>query len=147
MKSDQLIEYAAARIHDVFAVSFDEARAHAAELVEVIAAHGGLPSQDQIEGRLERHFANRLAWRSADRKQQYLEGAANRASGYTEFLDRARTEWWKKWFIILDIAATGAATIAALASATLVLGVVYWLLRERDEQSPVSAPRHDIAPR
>ena len=50
-------------------------------------------------------------------------------------------------FIILDIAATGAATIAALASATLVLGIVYWLLRERDDHSPVSAPRHDVAPR
>ena len=50
-------------------------------------------------------------------------------------------------FIILDIATTGAATIAALASATLVLGIVYWLLRERDDPSPVSAPRHDIAPR
>ena len=50
-------------------------------------------------------------------------------------------------FIILDVAATGAATIAALASATLVLGIVYWLLRERDHQAPVSAPRHDIAPR
>ena len=48
-------------------------------------------------------------------------------------------------FIILDIAATGAATIAALAGATLVLGIVYWLLRERDDQSAVSAPRHDIA--
>ena len=44
-------------------------------------------------------------------------------------------------FIILDIAATSAATIAALASATLVLGIVYWLLRERDDQSAVSAPR------
>jgi uncharacterized membrane protein (DUF373 family) len=50
-------------------------------------------------------------------------------------------------FIILDIAATGAATIAALAGATLVLGIVYWLLRERDDQSRVSTPRHDIAPR
>ena len=50
-------------------------------------------------------------------------------------------------FIILDVAATGAATIAALASATLVLGIVYWLLRERDHQAPVSAPRHDIARR
>ena len=37
-------------------------------------------------------------------------------------------------FVILDITATGAATIAALASATLVLGVVYWLLRERDDR-------------
>lgn len=36
-------------------------------------------------------------------------------------------------FIILDTAATGAATIAALAGAILVLGVVYWLLRERDD--------------
>ena len=35
---------------------------------------------------------------------------------------------------------------AHLAGATLVLGIVYWLLRERDDQSPVSAPRHDIAP-
>ena len=33
-------------------------------------------------------------------------------------------------FIILDTAATGAATIGALAGATLVLGIVYWLLRE-----------------
>lgn len=50
-------------------------------------------------------------------------------------------------FIILDTAATGAATIAALAGATLVLGIVYWLLRERDDQSAVPTPRHDIAPR
>jgi uncharacterized membrane protein (DUF373 family) len=50
-------------------------------------------------------------------------------------------------FIILDIAATSAATIAALAGATLVLGIVYWLLRERDDQSLVSAPRQDMAPR
>ncbi len=37
-------------------------------------------------------------------------------------------------FIILDVYATGAATIAALAVATLVLGIVYWLLRERDDR-------------
>ena len=36
-------------------------------------------------------------------------------------------------FVILDTVATSAATIAALAVATLVLGVVYWLLRERDD--------------
>lgn len=33
--------------------------------------------------------------------------------------------------VILDITATGAATIAALASATLALGIVFWLLSER----------------
>jgi uncharacterized membrane protein (DUF373 family) len=37
-------------------------------------------------------------------------------------------------FVILDSSATGAGTIAALAAATLVLGVVYWLLRERDDR-------------
>jgi uncharacterized membrane protein (DUF373 family) len=37
-------------------------------------------------------------------------------------------------FVILDIATTSAATIAALASTTLVLGIVYWLLRERDDR-------------
>ena len=37
-------------------------------------------------------------------------------------------------FVILDSSATGASTIAALAGATLVLGVVYWLLRERDDR-------------
>ena len=37
-------------------------------------------------------------------------------------------------FVILDTNATSASTIAALASATLVLGVVYWLLRERDDR-------------
>jgi uncharacterized membrane protein (DUF373 family) len=37
-------------------------------------------------------------------------------------------------FVILDTAATGPATIAALAGATLVLGIVYWLLRERDDR-------------
>ncbi|MGH7768955.1 MAG: phosphate-starvation-inducible PsiE family protein [Candidatus Binatia bacterium] len=37
-------------------------------------------------------------------------------------------------FVILNIEATGPATIAALASATLVLGIVYWLLRERDDR-------------
>jgi uncharacterized membrane protein (DUF373 family) len=37
-------------------------------------------------------------------------------------------------FVILDASSTGAATIAALAAATLVLGIVYWLLRERDDR-------------
>jgi uncharacterized membrane protein (DUF373 family) len=37
-------------------------------------------------------------------------------------------------FVILDIHATSASTIAALAGATLVLGMVYWLLRERDDR-------------
>jgi uncharacterized membrane protein (DUF373 family) len=40
-------------------------------------------------------------------------------------------------FVILDTQETSAATIAALASAMLVLGVVYWLLRERDDRSAV----------
>ena len=37
-------------------------------------------------------------------------------------------------FVILDTSATSAGTIAALACAALVLGVVYWLLRERDDR-------------
>jgi len=37
-------------------------------------------------------------------------------------------------FVILDSSTTPASTIAALAGATLVLGVVYWLLRERDDR-------------
>lgn len=37
-------------------------------------------------------------------------------------------------FVVLDAATTAASTIAALAGATLVLGVVYWLLRERDDR-------------
>lgn len=37
-------------------------------------------------------------------------------------------------FVVLDSATTPAMTIAALAAATLVLGVVYWLLRERDDR-------------
>jgi uncharacterized membrane protein (DUF373 family) len=36
-------------------------------------------------------------------------------------------------FVILDTG-TSPATIAALAAAALVLGVVYWLLRERDDR-------------
>lgn len=45
-------------------------------------------------------------------------------------------------FIILDSAATEAETIGALAGATLVLGVVYWLLRERDDRSAAAGSRH-----
>lgn len=37
-------------------------------------------------------------------------------------------------FIILDASSTEPAMVAALAAATLVLGVVYWLLRERDDR-------------
>ena len=37
-------------------------------------------------------------------------------------------------FIILDTKATDAATIAALSFSILVLGVVYWLMRERDDK-------------
>jgi uncharacterized membrane protein (DUF373 family) len=41
-------------------------------------------------------------------------------------------------FIILDSKTTGAETIAALALATLVLGVVYWLLRDREDRLPAT---------
>ena len=37
-------------------------------------------------------------------------------------------------FVVLDATVTGPATVAALAGATLVLGLVYWLLRERDDR-------------
>jgi uncharacterized membrane protein (DUF373 family) len=37
-------------------------------------------------------------------------------------------------FVILDSSAMSAGKIAALAFATLVLGLVYWLLRERDNR-------------
>jgi uncharacterized membrane protein (DUF373 family) len=47
-------------------------------------------------------------------------------------------------FVILDIHSTDAATIAALAAATLVLGLVYWLLRERDDRL---ARRRRVQPR
>ena len=39
-------------------------------------------------------------------------------------------------FIILDIAEIGAGQLFGRAAITLVLGVVYWLLRERDDRAP-----------
>lgn len=47
-------------------------------------------------------------------------------------------------FVILDTNATSASTIAALAGATLVLGIVYWLLRDRDERS-AAAERDELS--
>ena len=41
-------------------------------------------------------------------------------------------------FIILDTNESSAETIAALAGATFVLGLVYWLLRERDDRLKTS---------
>ena len=38
-------------------------------------------------------------------------------------------------FIVLNFEVTSAATIAALALAVIALGVVYWLLRERDDRA------------
>jgi uncharacterized membrane protein (DUF373 family) len=37
-------------------------------------------------------------------------------------------------FVVLEPGATGADMVAALAGATLVLGIVFWLLRERDDR-------------
>jgi uncharacterized membrane protein (DUF373 family) len=43
-------------------------------------------------------------------------------------------------FIILDLAVTEPATIAALALATLVLGGVYWLVRDADDRCDPAPP-------
>lgn len=39
-------------------------------------------------------------------------------------------------FVVLDPSDTNPAKIAALSGATLALGAVYWLLRERDDRQP-----------
>ncbi|HZC34529.1 MAG TPA: phosphate-starvation-inducible PsiE family protein, partial [Chthoniobacterales bacterium] len=44
-------------------------------------------------------------------------------------------------FIILNIEATPATTVGALAFAVIVLGVVYWLMRERDDRVPTVQSR------
>ena len=43
-------------------------------------------------------------------------------------------------FIILDLKEVSAEQLIGLAAITLVLGVTYWLLRERDERRATSAP-------
>jgi len=43
-------------------------------------------------------------------------------------------------FIILDLGATSGEQLLGLAAITLVLGVVYWLMRERDDRA-TSIPR------
>jgi uncharacterized membrane protein (DUF373 family) len=45
-------------------------------------------------------------------------------------------------FVILDTHAASAATIAALAGATLVPGVVYWLLRDREDRAAQAEGGH-----
>ena len=45
-------------------------------------------------------------------------------------------------FIILDVNETGAAAMAAMAFVTLALGLVYWMMRERDDRlcPPTQSP-------
>jgi uncharacterized membrane protein (DUF373 family) len=50
-------------------------------------------------------------------------------------------------FIILDTKSTEPETVAALAGATLVLGIVYWLLRERDDRIESPGAHDDIGAR
>ena len=49
-------------------------------------------------------------------------------------------------FIILDTKSTEPETVAAVAGATLVLGIVYWLLRERDDRlaTPAAGADSDV---
>lgn len=44
-------------------------------------------------------------------------------------------------FIILDLGKTDAATIAALAFATLALGSIYWIIRRQDREAMPARPR------
>ena len=46
-------------------------------------------------------------------------------------------------FVVLEAAGNEPALVAALAGATLVLGLVYWLLRERDDRVAPDRPEPD----
>lgn len=46
--------------------------------------------------------------------------------------------------IILDLSQTDATKMAAIAGSTLALGIVYWLLRERDDRLNGLTPRREI---
>ena len=48
-------------------------------------------------------------------------------------------------FIILDLADVSASQLLGLATVTLVLGIVYWLLRERDDRTASHAGRTPAA--
>ena len=43
-------------------------------------------------------------------------------------------------FIILDLGNVSSGQLLGLAAVTLVLGVVYWLMRERDDRLPPLVP-------
>lgn len=46
-------------------------------------------------------------------------------------------------FVVLEATGTEPQMVAALAGATLVLGLVYWLLRERDDRAAPGRPERD----
>lgn len=46
-------------------------------------------------------------------------------------------------FIILDLHEMGSGQLLGLAAIALVLGVVYWLMRERDDRLPGVSKRRD----
>jgi uncharacterized membrane protein (DUF373 family) len=46
-------------------------------------------------------------------------------------------------FVVLEATTTEPAMVAALAGATLVLGLVYWLLRERDDRAAAERLERD----
>lgn len=50
-------------------------------------------------------------------------------------------------FVILDTKSTEPKAVAALAGAALALGIVYWLLRERDDRIEPPDAREDIGAR
>ena len=49
----------------------------------------------------------------------------------------------RKFIVVLEATGTEPAMVAALAAATLVLGLVYWLLRERDDRATPDALERD----
>lgn len=50
-------------------------------------------------------------------------------------------------FIILDLGAVSGEQLLGLAAITLVLGVVYWLMRERDDRAASTPHRSQESPR
>ena len=94
-----LASFIAARLHEKYVITHDQAQQMAQDAVRFLEAVGmDVPSKwEQVEESIRKSLRENLTWRNPEDKKNTEQQREDSVKGYQAYLANQRDSWSKKW--------------------------------------------------